>query len=154
MSANPGPEILRNRAHMSRFSISLLARLVLGGVFLYAGFVKLGQPLEFAGNIAAYELLPYFGNILLAATLPWIECICGLLLITGWKLRPAAALATALMVVFVVALISAQARGITADCGCFEVGKSDVPPPLWIAALRDMGLLILSTSVWLSSGRK
>ena len=36
----------------------LVARLVLGGVFLYAGFVKIADPTAFAGAIAAYRLLP------------------------------------------------------------------------------------------------
>ena len=139
---------------MKNLSLALGARLVLGGVFLYAGFVKLGQPLEFALSISGYELLPYFGNIFLASVLPWIELFCGLMLIVGWKVRPTAALMILVMLVFIGALISAKARGLEVDCGCFEVGKADeLPPSIWIALVRDFGLLFLSIAVWLSAHR-
>ena len=55
----------------------IIARFVLGGVFLYAGFVKITNPTAFAGEIAAYRILPYFGNYLAASILPWVETICG-----------------------------------------------------------------------------
>ncbi|HLO25457.1 MAG TPA: MauE/DoxX family redox-associated membrane protein, partial [Geobacteraceae bacterium] len=54
----------------------IVIRLVLGGVFLYAGFTKIADPAAFAGDIAAYRVLPYFGNYLAAAILPWLEAIC------------------------------------------------------------------------------
>jgi hypothetical protein len=139
---------------MKRINLAFIGRIALGGIFFYAGFVKLGHPLEFARSIAAYELLPYFFNILLAICLPWIECIAGLLLIVGWKVRPMAALTTLMMLVFMAGLVSAVVRGINTDCGCFEVGQSDNPPPLWIAIIRDLGFLMLSISVWIASHRQ
>jgi uncharacterized membrane protein YphA (DoxX/SURF4 family) len=58
-------------------------RIGLGVVFLYAGIVKISDPSAFAGSVAAYKVLPYFMNFLVAATIPWVEALCGLLLILG-----------------------------------------------------------------------
>ena len=138
---------------LNKISFIWLGRIFLGGLFLYSGATKLFQPLEFARNIAAYEMLPFFANVLLAATLPWVECICGLLLLIGWKTRPAAALVVGMMSVFLLALGWAMSHGLTIDCGCFKVGVSGDPPPLWTAMIRDLGLLALSIAVWIDSWR-
>ena len=67
----------------ARKYLALALRIVLGGVFLYAGGLKIADPAAFAGSVAAYKLLPTFGNYLVAATLPWVEVLCGLLLVIG-----------------------------------------------------------------------
>jgi putative oxidoreductase len=134
---------------LKKFSIAGFARILLGGLFVYSGVTKLMQPLEFARNIAAYELLPFFANVFFAATLPYVEVLCGLLLVIGWKARPAAAMVVGMMVAFILALTSAMARGLVIDCGCFQVGVTADPPPLWTALIRDLGLLMLSIAVWM-----
>ena len=137
----------------SRLKLTWVARILLGGIFVYSGAVKLLQPLEFAGNIAAYQLLPHFANVFFAATLPWVECFCGLMLIVGWRTRPAAFMLVGMMVVFLIALSSAMVKGLVIDCGCFQVGVSEDPPPLWISLIRDLGLLLLSLMVWIDACR-
>ena len=77
---------------VSRGTFLVIVRIVLGGVFLYAGFAKITDPTAFAGSIAAYRILPYFGNYLVAAVLPWVEVLCGLLLIVDYRTRGAAAI--------------------------------------------------------------
>lgn len=119
--------------------LTLLARLALGGVFVYAGAVKLNDTVAFAGSIAAYQLLPYFANYLAAAILPWLEIICGVLLIGGIRIRPAAAMLIGLNTVFILFLISAMLRGLDIDCGCFRQTATKSPP--WLALLRDIPLL-------------
>jgi len=111
-------------------------RIVLGGVFLYAGGLKIADPVAFAGNIAAYQLLPTIGNYLIAATLPWVEFLCGLLLILGVRVRACATLVLLMNCVFVVALASAVIRGLDIDCGCFRQGGPKTTP--WNALLRDL----------------
>ncbi len=67
------------------------SRLLLAAVFIYAGAVKGTDPVEFAGQVANYQLLPYAWNYLVAATLPYLELLCGLLLLLdkldldGWR---------------------------------------------------------------------
>ncbi len=119
----------------------LVARLILGGVFLYAGFVKIGEPAGFAGSVAAYRLLPYFGNYLAAAVLPWLEVLCGLLLIAGYRTRAAASLVLLLLLAFMAALVSALARGLDIDCGCFRHGGEKTSA--WTALARDGVLLVM-----------
>ena len=70
----------------------------------------------------AYELLPnslasFFGYIL-----PWFEVGLGMLLILGVATRISGLLGALLMVLFIGAISSAWARGLTIDCGCFGGG--------------------------------
>ncbi|MCM2356907.1 MAG: DoxX family membrane protein [Geobacteraceae bacterium] len=123
-----------------------LLRLALGGVFLYAGAVKIGDLSGFAGDIAAYRLLPHFGNYLAAAVIPWLEALCGVLLITGWRVRGAASLIMALTLVFMAALASVLVRGLDIDCGCFRHGGAKTSA--WTALGRD-SLLLAATIVLL-----
>ncbi len=118
-----------------RESLILLIRLALGGVFLYAGIIKIADPVAVAGSVASYRILPYFGNYLAAAVIPWLEAICGLLLVTGWRVRVATAIVLILDLVFIAVLFSALVRGLDIDCGCFRQGgeKSSA----WIALFRD-----------------
>ena len=123
----------------ARNYLTMALRIVLGGVFLYAGGLKIADPAAFAGSVAAYKLLPTFGNYLVAATLPWVEVLCGLLLVTGVRTRPAATLILLMNLVFAVALTSAIIRGLDIDCGCFRQGGPKTSP--WIALLRDLALI-------------
>ncbi|RII26379.1 MAG: DoxX family protein [Geobacter sp.] len=125
--------------------LSTVIRVVLGLVFLYAGVLKIADPVAFAGNVAAYRLLPYFGNYLVATTLPWVETICGLMLIIGWRTRSAAALISLLNGVFMLALASTIIRGLDIDCGCFQQGAAKTSA--WSAMGRDTVLLALSLTL-------
>lgn len=123
----------------------LLLRIVLGAVFVYAGIVKIMDPVAFAGSIAAYKILPYFGNYLAAAILPWIEVICGIMLITGYRWRSAAIIILVLNVNFLLALASTLIRGLDIDCGCFRQGGEKTSA--WAAIGRDMVLLLMTLAV-------
>ena len=118
-----------------RESLILLIRLALGGVFLYAGIIKIADPVAVAGSVASYRILPYFGNYLAAAVIPWLEAICGLLLVAGWRVRGAAANVLILNLVFIAVLASALVRGLDIDCGCFHQGGEK--GSAWIALIRD-----------------
>ncbi|ADI83358.1 DoxX family membrane protein [Geobacter sulfurreducens] len=126
--------------------LTALLRVALGAVFLYAAVIKIANPPAFAGNVAAYQLLPYAGNYLVAAILPWIEAICGLLLVTGWRARSAAALVAVMNILFIVLLISTVARGLDIDCGCFRQGGEKTSA--WTAIFRDIMLLVAAVFVF------
>lgn len=116
-------------------------RLVLGGLFVYAGAVKSQDVTAFAGEVANYQLLPYAWNYLVAATLPYVEVLAGGCLLANRKVRPAALLIGALTLLFMVVLGSVLVRGLDIDCGCFRPGSKTTP----IAALlRDLGILLLA----------
>ncbi|HSP45227.1 MAG TPA: MauE/DoxX family redox-associated membrane protein [Chthoniobacterales bacterium] len=93
--------------------------IVIGGLFIYAGVVKVIDPVEFARDIDNYKMLPWQINVLLAVYLPWLEIFCGLALMARVLYRGAAFILTLLMVLFVVITIVAKARGLDISCGCF-----------------------------------
>jgi uncharacterized membrane protein YphA (DoxX/SURF4 family) len=102
--------------------LGLAARLALGGVLVVAGAIKIPYPYKAAAAMRAYELLPnsfasFFGYIL-----PWFEVGLGLLLILGVATRISGLIGGLLMLLFIGAISSAWARGLTIDCGCFGGG--------------------------------
>ena len=129
--------------------ITLLARLVLGGVLLAAGGLKVFKPTESANAVAAYKILPTKLAHLAGYALPWLEVALALLLILGFMVRPAAVLSGFIMVVFIGAIASVWARGMLIDCGCFG-GGGEIDPSLaaevrrtyFIEIMRDLGLAL------------
>ncbi len=131
---------------MKRFLYHLV-RLMLALVFIYAGAVKMQDVVTFAGYVAAYQILPYAANYLVAATLPYIEFIAGVLLLLNVRIRPALVVIGSMTLVFMVALISVLFRGLEIDCGCFDPGGGqDVTAG--VALLRDIGLMVLVVLTW------
>ncbi len=100
--------------------IELAARIVVGLVFLLYGLDKITHPDNFARAIANYRLLPEALVNLVAVTLPWVECVCGLLLLAGQWVRSAALVSAFLLGVFVVAVSITLARGLDIACGCLD----------------------------------
>jgi len=120
-----------------------LCRLALGALFVYAGFSKLYPPdhqFLFEMAVSAYQLLPVWGVIVVARTLPWFEIALGLVLILGWKLRYSSVLTALIVGGFITAMAITYARGIEADCGCFGFGEPISPFTL----ARDSLLLVMA----------
>jgi uncharacterized membrane protein YphA (DoxX/SURF4 family) len=129
--------------------ISTVARLVLGVVLLVAGALKVADPVASEQAVAAYELLPQALVAPVGWALPFAEVALGLLLIVGYGTRVAAFAGGVLMVLFIAAVGSAWARGLTIDCGCFGGGGQVAPGETKYLQeiLRDLGLLVLAA--WL-----
>lgn len=104
--------------------VPLIARLALAGVFGLAAGVKLYEPQTFAFSVKAFEILPDHLVVLTTFVLPWLEAICAVLLLVGLWARAAALLLSLQLVVFIGAISSVLARGMSVECGCF--GKIDV----------------------------
>ncbi|MCS7063740.1 MAG: hypothetical protein NZM04_06830 [Methylacidiphilales bacterium] len=97
----------------------LILRLTLSGVFLYAGIIKAANPEKFWIDVQNYQLLPHFGNVLVALYLPYLEILCALALwYPRWALG-SVSLMGGMMLVFTIALLSAWIRGLDITCGCF-----------------------------------
>ena len=92
--------------------LTLLARIILGGVLLVAGGLKVGNLQKSAMAVRAYELLPIPIANFLGYTLPWIEIGVGLLLILGVAVKINGVIGAATMLVFIVAIAQAWARGL------------------------------------------
>ena len=109
--------------------LAVLARGLLGAAFIYMGLNKTLHPVEFLKLMRQYDMLDHSLLLnLVAATLPWLEIFCGLLVVLGIAIRGAAVVLLAMLVPFTVlvlqrALALHEAGGvpfcaIKFDCGC------------------------------------
>jgi uncharacterized membrane protein YphA (DoxX/SURF4 family) len=130
----------------------LLGRLALGIIFIVAAYTKLhfdgawhlrDYHFFFSMAIDSYELLPLWAVVLAGRILPWIELVLGVMLILGLWTRWAAAATSALIAVFLAAIIRAYFLGLAISCGCF--GNSERLTGWTI--VRDSGFLALSLIV-------
>jgi uncharacterized membrane protein YphA (DoxX/SURF4 family) len=122
-----------NRAITS--TLALMARLILGAIFIFVGVQKIVDPVAFLKAVNAYQLIstPIVLN-LTTVVLPWIEVMCGALLLRRTKSRASATLLLAMLLVFTVAVtlraiaihqnVGTAFCAIRFDCGC---GTGDVP---------------------------
>jgi len=121
-------------------TLLLVFRLVLGGLFVYAGVVKVLDPLDFAQNIRNYRLVGQSLSFIAAVVLPWLEILAGAALAAGiWK-RASALIISGLLVFFIVLTLVTIARGLDVECGCFGAlsRKSGFG-----VILEDLGMLFM-----------
>ena len=123
--------------------IILICRIVLGGIFIFASLDKIAHPVEFAKAIGNYHVLPFGLENLLALTLPWLELLAGVALITGVMVDGAAIMVIIMNIVFIFAISQALARGISIDCGCFSVTTESGDNIGLQTIIRDIGYLIM-----------
>ncbi|QUC63296.1 DoxX family membrane protein [Streptomyces sp. A2-16] len=108
----------RTRAGLVR----LAARLTLAAVLAYAALVKVGDLTEAGRTVALYRIVPDDQAQLIGGVLPFVELAIALLLAAGLATRVAAVGSAVLLVVYVAAIASVWARGMSIDCGCFGGG--------------------------------
>src|SRR5437868_8411150 len=132
-------------------AVILIVRLMLGGIFMYAGYSKIFRPnlilspwfalkfsittnlSTFGAQVESYRLLSAAGVDFVAHTLPFAEILLGLLLLIGWRLRIWASLVTLLMLGFLTVVTRAYLRHMDINCGCFAT-----PEPLTFkTVIRD-----------------
>jgi putative oxidoreductase len=138
------PSILRNRWVLLALSMGV------GALFVYAGAIKLGDPLALADTAAVFGIVPNFAIATFALALPTFEIAAGMLLITGWHRRVGALAIAVAIAAYIVAIGSALARGITIDCGCFGVGPA-TRGQMWWDLARDIAILIAAVTIYLES---
>jgi putative oxidoreductase len=122
-----------------------LFRLILGGVFIWAGIIKITNPLGFAQDISNYQVFPQSLSFFLALFLPWIEVICGVFVFTGLFLRSSSAFLFCLLSGFLILIIVTMIRGIDVKCGCFGSLGRQVDYKL---LLTDSALLFFSLNIF------
>jgi uncharacterized membrane protein YphA (DoxX/SURF4 family) len=144
-----------------RRAVIWIGRLVLGGIFIYAGYSKIFLPnhnlwpffilkfsislnlANFATQVAAFKMLPPWGVDLVAHTLPFTEIALGLLLLIGWRLRIWAPVLTLIMIGFFVAVLRAFLLHMDINCGCFATPQPvNLQKVLEDAALSGLALLM------------
>jgi uncharacterized membrane protein YphA (DoxX/SURF4 family) len=129
--------------------LSFVARIVLAGVLISAGWLKVINPHEAAAAVQAYRLLPTGVATYVGYGLPLFEILLGVVLLIGFRTRIAAIVTAILMSIFIFGVASAWARGLSIDCGCFGGGGVVAKGHTHYAQeiLRD--LLFVGLSVWL-----
>lgn len=109
----------------------LLVRLIVGGLFVWMGFAKVGNPINFLKLIHQYDMMPESPVFFLNATaiiLPWLEILVGAALLLGVFVRGASLTAALMLAVFTPSILTRAlairaAEGtpffqIAFDCGC------------------------------------
>ncbi len=127
--------------------VGVVARLVVGGVWVAAGLLKIPDPAENVRAVRAYQVLPESVVPTVGYALPIIEILVGTCLILGLLTRVNAVLSGVLLVAFIGGISWAWARGLEIECGCFGGGggpaeNASAKYPWELA--RDFGLLFLS----------
>jgi uncharacterized membrane protein YphA (DoxX/SURF4 family) len=156
-TSNPPPQgyggqaVQLSEANAPSTIVWRILAIAIGALFVYAGAIKAMDPVEFAGDIQNYHVLPWAVNVRLAFYLPWLEIICGLALIFRRFYSGALTLVLALMIVFIGATIAAKARGIDISCGCFG-HVSDQLSFAWHLVL-DFAILAAVVALWFSERR-
>ena len=120
MSARARPRARLTAATLLGPWLAWALRVGLGLVFIVASLDKVAHPEAFARSIANYHLVPQAAINLLAVCLPWIELVCGVLLVLGLQVRANLLVIWALLALFIGAISLALQRGYDISCGCFS----------------------------------
>jgi len=128
--------------------------LIIGGIFIYAGAIKVLEPVQFANDIDNYKILPWTISVGLAFYFPWLEIFCGLALILRRLYLGGLSILTVLVAVFLIATIAAKVRGLDITCGCFGHASQNWNFPAHLAV--DLAILgaLLALSFRVVSGNK
>jgi len=100
-------------------AFSLLFRILLGLIFLFAGIAKISDPVRFIFTLREFNLFSEAVIPFMALYLPWLEFILGLFLILGLLYRASSFLLACLNTMFAIAILTVVVRGMEIDCGCF-----------------------------------
>ena len=123
----------------------IIAGLLLSGVFLYAGILKLADLASFRKALENYHLVPPGFLPVFVYWMPWLEvCLAGSFWIPSFRRASLCGLIL-LLLSFSAAVLQARWRGLNIDCGCFGSHSFDADLP-WVI-FRN--LLLILTALWL-----
>lgn len=111
----------------------------IGAIFAYSGVAKLRAG-RFVADLEAYRLVPPALVGPLAAVLPWVEVVAGLVLCSGVDTTPSLWVVDGLLTLFSVAMVVNLARGRRVSCGCQGTSR----PISWPLVARNLALIGLT----------
>lgn len=130
-------------------ALAIVIRILLGGMFLAAGWSKAGQTMQTLAAVYSYQIvLPDWLAEGIALALPWVEICLGLAVLAGLWTPVTLTAVAAVLVGFTVLTAQAWWRELPIDCGCFDF--SAIHPALAVlgttggATLRNLVLLLLT----------
>jgi len=134
--------------------LSLLCRVLLGGLFIFAGTLKLAKPQGFADSIMGFKMLDVDAHshiiITMAYVIPWTEIIAGTCLVLGLWARASAGVITAMLTAFIAGVVSVILRGIDTKCSCF--GELEWPCSGgvgWCQVIRNCVMIAMAVPVFI-----
>jgi uncharacterized membrane protein YphA (DoxX/SURF4 family) len=132
--------------------IRIIARVLLGIVFIYSGFVKAvdptGSAIKFSEYFEAFHL-PWLGHIalILAVLQSTIEFSIGVALLLRLRMKLTSAIALIFMVFFTLLTLYSAVYSPVSDCGCF--GDALILTN-WQTFYKNLILLPVSLFIFLS----
>jgi putative oxidoreductase len=141
-----------------------LGRIVLGGIFIYAGYSKIFFPnrflwplpmlkfsvlanlSNFGFEVESYKMLSPAGVSFVAHTLPFAEVLLGLFLLIGWRLKIWGTMVSLILLGFVAVVTRAYLLHMDINCGCFAA-----PEPVSIKKIVEdsaMAALAIAMTVF------
>ncbi len=135
--------------HNRYFQIAL--RLIVGGVFLYACLGKLFNQEAFAKAIYNYKFMPDALINMMAIIMPYTELFASLFLIFGIFKRGSSFLIGIMLIVFIIALSQAYARGLDISCGCFSLETVSEKSDILQRIIEDILLLAGCVLIYMAS---
>lgn len=130
-----------------RKGFETLARIGLGGMFLFAAWFKVSDPLNFAILVAQYQFLPHQLVNFFSLVMPMAEVLFGFALIFLPFTRENAFALLWMFIAFIIALASALWRDLGITCGCFAIEGAQDKSEAWTSLIRDLVLLV--PTIWL-----
>ena len=124
------------------FSFVNIAAMIIGGIFIYSGILKIISPQEFSDTISAYQLLPYQAHNLLAIFLPFVELVSGISVLWKKSRRASAFILAGCCITFIIATTWAMIHNLDINCGCF--GK--------LSSISGINTIILDTALIILCG--
>ncbi len=128
---------------LNTLEISVLPRIILGFVFIFASYHKILDPASFSENIHNFHLTPTAVENIAGIVLPWLELILGVFLLFGVFLEGSTSLTIGLYIFFIIILSQAVFRGIDIHCGCFKTEADAGVADLKMGLIKRIGEDIL-----------
>lgn len=128
-------------------AVETLARLGLGGMFIFASIFKIADPHNFAVLVAQYQFLPHALVNPFALLMPQLELWFGIALILTPFVRESSLAILAMFGAFIVALSWALWFDLGITCGCFQLDGAQSKSEAWTSLIRDLVLLV--PNLWL-----
>ena len=136
-------------------TVSFIFRIIVGGIFLFAGLAKISDPARFILTLREFDLFPDMAVRFAAVYLPWLELLLGLFIILGLLYRTSSLMLACLNIMFTFAILSVIIRGKEVDCGCFGLLADMLKLPDmadWKAVIRN--LVFIGMCLYIFSVRK
>ena len=123
-------------------------KILIGLVFILSSVTKVFYPEEFSKAIGSYKMLPETVLFPLAVVIPWLQFICGILLLADVYAKSSAFILSGLLVVYTIAITQAWLRGFDMECGCFDL-MIGLPDKVGIfAIIRDLVMLGMTACIF------